>query len=126
MRILPTFPAFSNDTLVYTYIQSRFYRSPEVILGMSYHMAIDMWSLGCIMAELYTGFPIFPGENEQEQLSCIMEILGVPDKEFINRSSRKRLFFGENFLLSRCQPKLTHRCRFNRNTPSSGQLERQA
>lgn len=79
---------------VYTYIQSRFYRSPEVILGMNYHMAIDMWSLGCILAELYTGFPIFPGENEQEQLSCIMEVLGVPDKEFVNRSSRKRLFFG--------------------------------
>ena len=53
-----------------------------------------MWSLGCILAELYTGFPIFPGENEQEQLSCIMEVLGVPDKDFINRSSRKRLFFG--------------------------------
>lgn len=79
---------------VYTYIQSRFYRSPEVILGMNYHMAIDMWSLGCILAELYTGFPIFPGENEQEQLSCIMEVLGIPDKEFINRSSRRKLFFG--------------------------------
>ncbi|OSD02767.1 hypothetical protein PYCCODRAFT_302758 [Trametes coccinea BRFM310] len=80
---------------IYTYIQSRFYRSPEVILGMNYHMAIDMWSLGCIMAELYTGFPIFPGENEQEQLACIMEVLGVPDKDFINRSSRKRLFFAD-------------------------------
>jgi len=56
-------------------------------------MAIDMWSLGCILAELYTGFPIFPGENEQEQLSCIMEVLGPPEKEIINRSSRKRLFF---------------------------------
>ncbi|TDL27191.1 hypothetical protein BD410DRAFT_739913 [Rickenella mellea] len=78
---------------VYTYIQSRFYRSPEVILGMNYNMAIDMWSLGCILAELFTGFPIFPGENEQEQLSCIMEVLGVPDKDLINRSSRKRLFF---------------------------------
>jgi len=52
--------------------------------------------LGCILAELYTGFPIFPGENEQEQLSCIMEVLGVPDKEFINRSSRKKLFFESN------------------------------
>ncbi|KAF8334206.1 kinase-like domain-containing protein [Cantharellus anzutake] len=78
---------------VYTYIQSRFYRSPEVILGMNYHMAIDMWSLGCILAELYTGYPIFPGENEQEQLSCIMEVLGVPDKDLIARSSRKNLFF---------------------------------
>lgn len=61
---------------------------------MNYHMAIDMWSLGCILAELYLGYPIFPGENEQEQLSCIMEVLGVPDKEFVNRSSRKKLFFG--------------------------------
>ncbi|KAG7452947.1 uncharacterized protein BT62DRAFT_959080 [Guyanagaster necrorhizus] len=78
---------------IYTYIQSRFYRSPEVILGMNYHMAIDMWSLGCILAELYTGFPIFPGENEQEQLSCIMEVLGTPDKDFVNKSSRKKLFF---------------------------------
>ncbi|KAG6891151.1 hypothetical protein C0992_010139 [Termitomyces sp. T32_za158] len=82
---------------VYTYIQSRFYRSPEVILGLTYSMAIDMWSLGCILAELYTGFPIFPGENEQEQLSCIMEVLGVPDKDYINRSTRKKLFFGMTF-----------------------------
>ncbi|KAG6910900.1 hypothetical protein DXG01_006583 [Tephrocybe rancida] len=74
--------------------ESRFYRSPEVILGLTYSMAIDMWSLGCILAELYTGFPIFPGENEQEQLSCIMEVLGVPDREYINRSTRKKLFFG--------------------------------
>lgn len=83
-----------NICIVYTYIQSRFYRSPEVILGMNYHTAIDMWSLGCILAELYTGYPIFPGENEQEQLSCIMEVLGLPDKDLVNRSSRKRLFFG--------------------------------
>jgi len=48
------------------------------------------------LAELYTGFPIFPGENEQEQLSCIMEVLGVPDKDFVNRSSRKKLFFDPN------------------------------
>ncbi|KAF8967403.1 hypothetical protein BGZ46_000176 [Entomortierella lignicola] len=78
---------------VYTYIQSRFYRSPEVILGMSYNMAIDMWSLGCILAELYTGYPLFPGENEQEQLSCIMEIQGVPDRYLVERSSRKKVFF---------------------------------
>ena len=94
VRVMREFESDDGMRAVYTYIQSRFYRSPEVILGMNYHMAIDMWSLGCIMAELYTGFPIFPGENEQEQLACIMEVLGVPDKDFINRSSRKRLFFG--------------------------------
>lgn len=60
--------------VVYTYIQSRFYRSPEVILGHPYSMAIDMWSLGCILAELYTGYPLFPGESEVEQIACIMEV----------------------------------------------------
>jgi dual specificity tyrosine-phosphorylation-regulated kinase 2/3/4 len=80
---------------VYTYIQSRFYRSPEVILGLSYHKAIDMWSVGCIAAELYTGLPLFPGENEQEQLSCIMETMGLPDRHLIERCSRRKLFFGK-------------------------------
>ena len=78
---------------VYTYIQSRFYRSPEVILGMTYGLPIDMWSLGCILAELFTGYPIFPGENEQEQLACIMEVFGPPEKHLIEKSSRKKLFF---------------------------------
>ncbi|KAI9267836.1 kinase-like domain-containing protein [Sporodiniella umbellata] len=81
---------------VYTYIQSRFYRSPEVILGISYHTAIDMWSLGCIMAELYTGTPLFPGENEQDQLGCIMEALGPPEGYWIQQCSRKKLFFDSN------------------------------
>ncbi|KAI7892696.1 kinase-like domain-containing protein [Mucor mucedo] len=78
---------------VYTYIQSRFYRSPEVILGLSYHKAIDMWSVGCIAAELYTGLPLFPGENEQEQLACIMETMGLPDRHLVERCSRRKLFF---------------------------------
>ncbi|KAJ9577021.1 hypothetical protein L9F63_006404, partial [Diploptera punctata] len=78
---------------MYTYIQSRFYRSPEVILGLPYGTAIDMWSLGCILAELYTGYPLFPGENEVEQLACVMEVLGVPPEEVIMNASRRRLFF---------------------------------
>ncbi|XP_077025858.1 dual specificity tyrosine-phosphorylation-regulated kinase 4 isoform X2 [Tamandua tetradactyla] len=78
---------------VYTYIQSRFYRSPEVILGHPYNMAIDMWSLGCIMAELYTGCPLFAGENEVEQLACIMEVLGLPPTRFIQMASRRQTFF---------------------------------
>ncbi|GAB1610898.1 dual specificity tyrosine-phosphorylation-regulated kinase 4-like [Argonauta hians] len=78
---------------VYTYIQSRFYRSPEVILGIPYTSQIDMWSLGCILAELYTGYPLFPGENEVEQLACIMEIFSLPEENFLNKATRKRLFF---------------------------------
>ncbi|XP_014216471.1 dual specificity tyrosine-phosphorylation-regulated kinase 4-like isoform X2 [Copidosoma floridanum] len=78
---------------VYTYIQSRFYRSPEVILGLPYGTPIDMWSLGCILAELYTGYPLFPGENEVEQLACIMEVLGKPPDQLIIHATRRRLFF---------------------------------
>ena len=71
------------DKRVYTYIQSRFYRAPEIILGVPYTNSIDLWSFGCILAELYTGYPLFPGENEQEQIGYISEILGVPDIDLL-------------------------------------------
>lgn len=52
----------------HTYIQSRFYRSPEVLLGLPYDSSIDMWSLGCIAAELFLGLPILPGMHEHDQM----------------------------------------------------------
>ncbi|KAL3422528.1 Dual specificity protein kinase pom1 [Phlyctema vagabunda] len=107
---------FENEK-VYTYIQSRFYRSPEVILGMTYGMPIDMWSLGCILAELFTGVPIFPGENEQEQLACIMEVFGPPEKHLIEKSTRKKLFFD-----SLGKPRLTVSSKGRRRRPSSKTL----
>ncbi len=73
---------FENEKL-YTYIQSRFYRAPEIILGLNYSTQIDMWSFGCLLYELYTGQPIFPGESEHDQLLCMMEVLGVPELELI-------------------------------------------
>lgn len=60
---------------------------------MVYNQRIDMWSLGCIIAELLTGHPLFMGENEQEQIACIMEIFGVPEKSMISQCSRRKLFF---------------------------------
>ncbi|PAA83335.1 hypothetical protein BOX15_Mlig032701g2 [Macrostomum lignano] len=78
---------------IYTYIQSRFYRAPEVILGGKYGMPIDMWSLGCILAELYTGYPIFPGEDEGDQLACMMEVLGMPPARLLEVSKRTKVFF---------------------------------
>jgi len=85
-----------EDERVYTYIQSRFYRSPEVILGIPYDVAIDMWSFGCILAELYTGYPLFPGENEVEQLACIMEVCGVPPPRILDNATRIKMFFDSN------------------------------
>ncbi len=78
---------------MYAYIQSRFYRAPEIIMDLGYSLEIDMWSLGCIIAELFTGIPIFPGENEPEQLGFIMEYLGKPKKEMIQLSLKKEEFF---------------------------------
>uniref|UniRef100_A0A8C4U9R6 Homeodomain interacting protein kinase 4 n=1 Tax=Falco tinnunculus TaxID=100819 RepID=A0A8C4U9R6_FALTI len=49
------------------YIQSRFYRSPEILLGLPFCEKVDMWSLGCVVAELHLGWPLFPGINEYDQ-----------------------------------------------------------
>jgi dual specificity tyrosine-phosphorylation-regulated kinase 2/3/4 len=68
---------------MYTYVQSRFYRAPEVILRIPYNTKVDMWSLGCIVAELFTGEPLFPGKNEQEMLEYMMEIIGIPSSDLI-------------------------------------------
>ncbi|KAF7258904.1 hypothetical protein EG68_03941 [Paragonimus skrjabini miyazakii] len=81
------------DKRIYTYIQSRFYRAPEIILGMEYGTPIDMWSLGCIVAEMITGLPLFPGENEEDQLARIMEILDVPPNSVLSSAKRGHKFF---------------------------------
>lgn len=78
---------------IYTYIQSRFYRAPEIILGIPYTTSIDMWSFGCILVELFTGYPIFPGENEAEQLAMIMEVIDLPPANVLAEASRRKLFF---------------------------------
>ena len=78
---------------LYTYIQSRYYRAPEIILGIPYTAAIDMWSFGCICAELLTGRPLFPGESEQDQLARIVQVKGLPPRSVQEQASRRKLFF---------------------------------
>lgn len=85
---------------IYTYIQSRFYRAPEVILGCPYGMPIDMWSFGCILAELLTGYPIFPGEDEADQFAVIVELLGMPSAKMLQSSKRAK-----NFITSQGYPR---------------------
>ncbi|XP_076017481.1 dual specificity tyrosine-phosphorylation-regulated kinase 1A-like isoform X2 [Genypterus blacodes] len=78
---------------IYQYIQSRFYRSPEVLLGMPYELAIDVWSLGCILVEMHTGEPLFSGTNEVDQMNKIVEVLGVPPSHILDQAPKTRKFF---------------------------------
>ncbi|KAH9522108.1 Dual specificity tyrosine-phosphorylation-regulated kinase 1A [Dermatophagoides farinae] len=78
---------------LYQYIQSRFYRSPEVLLGIPYDMAIDMWSLSCILVEMHTGEPLFPGSNETDQMNKIVEVLGLPPKHMLMQGNRTFKYF---------------------------------
>lgn len=64
-----------------------------MILGAKYGMPIDMWSLGCILAELVTGYPLLPGEDEGDQMACIVELIGLPPPKLLELSKRSRNFF---------------------------------
>ena len=64
------------------YVSTRWYRSPEVLLhSRSYNSPMDMFAMGAIMAELYTSYPLFPGNNEKDQINKILEVMGTPTKE---------------------------------------------
>jgi serine/threonine protein kinase len=58
-----------------TYLQSRYYRAPEILLGLPFCEAIDMWSLGCVIAELFLGWPLYPGSSEYDQVIDIIIII---------------------------------------------------
>ncbi|KAJ3314574.1 regulator of ime2 [Boothiomyces sp. JEL0838] len=67
-----------------SYICSRYYRAPELIFGSTtYNVSIDIWSSGCVMAELMLGQPLFPGESGVDQLVEIIKVLGTPTREQI-------------------------------------------
>lgn len=78
---------------MYPYIQSRFYRSPEVLLSIPYDEKIDMWSLGCILYELHTGDPIFNGTSEQDQVMKISETFGIPPSSMLERGRKTAAYF---------------------------------
>ncbi|KAJ9527922.1 hypothetical protein QJQ45_005648 [Haematococcus lacustris] len=68
-----------------SYICSRYYRAPELIFGATdYTSAIDVWSVGCVVAELLLGQPLFPGESGVDQLVEIIKVLGTPSREEIH------------------------------------------
>ena len=89
----PSYPPLPSAVLVgepsVAYICSRYYRAPELIFGSTeYTVAIDIWSAGCVAAELLLGHPLFPGETGVDQLVEIIKVLGTPTREEVEAMNR--------------------------------------
>ncbi|OSD05535.1 kinase-like protein [Trametes coccinea BRFM310] len=75
-----------NPTMMTEYVATRWYRAPEIMLVYkAYNTPIDVWAIGCIMAELLTGKPLFKGKDYVDQLNKILDVLGTPDDAVVSR-----------------------------------------
>uniref|UniRef100_H3D8P4 mitogen-activated protein kinase n=2 Tax=Tetraodon nigroviridis TaxID=99883 RepID=H3D8P4_TETNG len=84
LKILDFGLARQTDSTMTGYVVTRWYRAPEVILSwMHYTQTVDIWSVGCIMAEMLQGKPLFKGSDHLDQLNEIMKITGTPTQEFV-------------------------------------------
>lgn len=78
--------SFSEKPPLSTYISTRWYRAPEAMLTMGFYgPPVDIWAVGCIFYEILTLKPLFPGENQPDQLSKIHHVLGSPSKDALKR-----------------------------------------
>lgn len=84
-----------NKAVTNTYLQSRYYRAPEIILGLPFNESIDMWSLGCVIAELFLGWPLYPGSSEYDQIRFIIQTQGLPPTSMLESASKLHRFFKE-------------------------------
>jgi len=73
-------------------VQSLWYRAPEVMCGLPYTTKIDSWSIGCLLYELHTGMPLFPGENERDSMAQIVAIVGRPSQAAMARGTKAMNF----------------------------------
>ena len=92
-------PYFQTQSAVMTdYIATRWYRAPEVILSWKrYSTAIDVWSVGCILAELITRKPLLPANSEEEQIQMITDLIGNPQEDLVEQIS---ILKNKEFILS--------------------------
>ncbi|XP_030058147.1 cyclin-dependent kinase-like 5 [Microcaecilia unicolor] len=86
-----------NNANYTEYVATRWYRSPELLLGAPYGKAVDMWSVGCILGELSDGQPLFPGESEIDQLFTIQKVLGPLPSEQMKLFYSNPRFHGLRF-----------------------------
>jgi len=93
LKLIDFGSACDNNSKKYKYVQSRFYRAPEVVYGMDYSYPADMWSVGCILVELLTGKPLFSGSTETEQVVKYINVLGMPPLYMIKKCPKVRKLF---------------------------------
>jgi len=84
------------DSEVTPYLVSRFYRAPEIILGLKYDFLIDLWSLGCTIYELYTGKIMFAGQTNNHMLKMFMDFKGKIPNKIIRKGMFKHIHFDQN------------------------------
>ena len=86
--------ACMKNNPIFSVVQSLFYRAPEVILGIPYTQAIDIWSIGLVAIELFLGGPLLPGYSEYDQLSKITKIFGkIPDIMLLRNGKKVANFY---------------------------------
>jgi len=82
--------ADAEGSVLTDYVATRWYRAPEIILGSTaYTKAVDMWAMGCIVAEMFTGKPLLAGSSTIDQLDKILDVCGKPDAVAIKAMSSK-------------------------------------
>jgi len=112
LRIPRPVPSTSLTLLqMYPYIQSRYYRAPEILLGCPYSFPIDMWSLGCLLVELLTARPLFAGRDSCEQLYAIMDMLGPPPENVLAQAVYLNRYFRLDEGDSKLHPKKKYKWR---------------
>lgn len=97
---------------MYEYIQSRYYRAPEVILNLKYSTGIDVWSYGCVLFEIASGRPLFTPEDEEELFHMMIEALGSPPQSIINKAGKFCSFIKSDRKIQPYQNKRTGRLYF--------------
>jgi len=85
----------ASENEITPYLVSRFYRAPEIILGVPYDPALDIWSIGCTLYELYTGKILFPGRSNNQMLLLMMELKGRFNSKMIKRARFGTMYFDD-------------------------------
>ena len=110
----------NENNLIYTYIQSRFYRAPEIVFGCNYGPPIDVWGYGCVLCEMITGKPLFEAEDETELMLMYQKIISNTTIWMLQEGKRSSLYFDQDG-----QPILAPNSDGYVHKPSSSSIQRE-